>query len=60
LDPDKSDISGVSELISTVQRGFVAAVPIGCYNFRDDGPAEAALLLEAALILRQEPLEMMK
>jgi hypothetical protein len=43
-----------------MQRSFVAAVPIGCYNFLDDPPEEAILLLEAALIFCQEPVELIK
>jgi hypothetical protein len=40
--------------------GFVAAVPIACHNFLVDRPEEAVLLLKSALILGQEPLEVME
>jgi len=41
-------------------RARIAAVEIALYHLPYDGPKEAALLLESALILRQEALEMMK
>jgi len=38
----------------------VAAVEVALDDFFDDRPEEAVLLLEAALVLRQEPVEVMK
>jgi len=38
----------------------VAAVQIALHHLLDNGPEEAALLLETSLVLRQEPVEVMK
>jgi hypothetical protein len=38
----------------------IAAVEVALDHLLDNGPEEAVLLLEAALVLRQEPVEVMK
>jgi len=38
----------------------VAAIQVALDNLFDDGPEEAVLLLEAALILRKEPVKIME
>jgi hypothetical protein len=48
LGSDKSDISGVSELISTVQ-DFIAAVELALNDLLDDWPGRTVLPLETTL-----------
>jgi hypothetical protein len=48
LGSDKSDISGVSELISTVQ-DFIAAVELALNDLLDDWPGRTMLPLETTL-----------
>ena len=38
----------------------ISTIEVAFDDFPDDGPEEAVLLLEAALILGQEPVEVMK
>jgi len=66
--PERVDFINLKEsLLSTVgttdagkPTARVAAVQIALHNLLDDRPEEAILLLETALILRQESVEVMK